>query len=87
MKIRLGRIGQLLFFIGVILLVVFFATDPKNISLQGFLFFGLGLTLAFLGVYLIWRDWKPTGESKRFRTLRRMRKRDILDKNEPKKKE
>jgi hypothetical protein len=32
-------------------------------------------------------DWKPTDESKRFRTLCRMRKKDILDKKERKKKE
>jgi uncharacterized membrane protein YccC len=86
MNLRLGRIGKFLFFIGVILLVIFFATDPNKISLQGFLFFGLGLTLSFLGVYLIWRDWKPTGENKRFRMLRRMRKKDALDKKESEKK-
>ena len=85
MNIRLGRVGQFFFFIGIILLVVFFATDQNKNFQPGFFFFGLALS--FFGVYLIWRDWKPTGESKRFRTLRRMRKKNTLDKKEPEKKE
>jgi hypothetical protein len=85
MHIRLGRIGQFFFFIGIILLVVFFATDQNKSFQPGFFFFGL--VLSFLGVYLIWRDWKPVGESKRFRMLRRMRKKDTHDQKEPDKKE
>jgi cadmium resistance protein CadD (predicted permease) len=72
MHIRLGRLGQFLLFIGIILLVVFFVTDQNTYFQPGFFF--IGLVLSFLGVYIIWRDWKPTGESSRFRTLRRMRK-------------
>ena len=51
MKIRLGRIGQFFFFIGIILLVVFFATDQNKSFQPGFFFFGL--VLSFLGVYLM----------------------------------
>jgi cadmium resistance protein CadD (predicted permease) len=80
MHIRKGRIGQFLFFVGVILLVVFFVSDQNTYFQPGFFF--IGLVLSFLGVYLIWKDWKPVNESSRFRMLRRMRKR-----NEPEKKE
>jgi uncharacterized membrane protein YiaA len=80
MHISRGRIGQFLFFIGIILLVVFFVSDQNTYFQPGFFF--AGLVLSFLGVYLVWRDLKPVGESRRFRTLRRLRK-----KNEPEKKE
>ncbi len=80
MHIRRGRIGQFLLFIGIILLVVFFVSDQNTYFQPGFFF--IGLVFSFLGVYLVWRDWKPVGESRRFRTLRRLRK-----KNEPDKKE
>jgi cadmium resistance protein CadD (predicted permease) len=80
MHIRLGRLGQFLLFIGIILLVVFFVSDQNTYFQPGFFF--VGLVLAFLGVYIIWRDWKPTGQSKRFRTLRRLRKKDEPEKKE-----
>ncbi len=80
MHIRLGRLGQFLLFIGIILLVVFFVSDQNTYFQPGFFF--VGLVLSFLGVYIIWRDWKPTSESKRFRTLRRLRKKDEPEKKE-----
>lgn len=80
MHIRLGRLGQFLLFIGILLLVVFFVTDQNTYFSPGFFFVGLALSL--LGVYIIWRDWKPAGESRRFRTLRRMRKKDEPEKKE-----
>jgi disulfide bond formation protein DsbB len=80
MHMRLGRLGQFLFFIGIILLIIFFVSDQNTYFQPGFFF--IGLILSFLGVYLIWRDWKPTGKSSRFRTLRRMRKKDDLDKKD-----
>ncbi len=80
MNIRLGRLGQFLLFVGIILLVVFFVSDQNTYFQPGFFF--VGLLLSFLGVYIIWRDWKPTTESKRFRTLRKLRK-----KEEPEKKD
>ncbi len=80
MHIRLGRVGQFFLFVGIILLVVFFVSDQNTYFEPGFFF--IGLVLSFLGVYIIWRNWKPASESKRFRMLRRMRK-----KEEPEKKE
>jgi cadmium resistance protein CadD (predicted permease) len=80
MHIRLGRLGQFLLFVGIILLVVFFVSDQNTYFQPGFFF--VGLVLSFLGVYIIWREWKPTGESRRFRTLRRLRKKDEPEKKE-----
>ncbi len=80
MQIRLGRLGQFFLFVGIILLVIFFVSD-QNTYFQPMFFF-VGLLLSLLGVYLIWRDWKPVNESSRFRTLRRMRKRDQTEKKE-----
>ena len=80
MHISRGRVGQFLLFIGIILLVVFFVSDQNTYFQPGFFFFGLIISL--WGVYLIWRDLKPVGESKRFRSLRKLRK-----KEEPEKKE
>ncbi len=69
MNIEKGRIGQFFLFVGLIMLVIFFATG-QNESPSVAIFFG-GLILAGLGVYLIWRDWKPKPPSNRFRILRR----------------
>jgi hypothetical protein len=72
MPIEKGRFGQFFLFIGLILLVIFFTVDPSQESLIGFFF--LGLILAGLGVFLIWRDWKRPPPADRFRMLRRMRR-------------
>jgi hypothetical protein len=71
-RIELGRLGQFCFFIGLVLLVVFFATDQSQHPQVGF-FFG-GLILVISGIYLIRRDWKPQPPSNRFRLLRRRNK-------------
>ncbi len=80
MHISMGRVGQFLLFVGVILLVVFFVSDQNTYFSPGFFF--IGLLLSFLGVYTIWKDWKPRNTANRFRSLRRFRKRDESDKDE-----
>ncbi len=69
MKIEKSRIGQFFLFIGLIMLVIFFATGQNESPSVGIFF--AGLIIAGLGVYLIWRDWKPKPPSNRFRILRR----------------
>lgn len=80
MNIRKGRVGQFFLFVGIILLVIFFVSDQNTYFQPGFFF--IGLILSFLGVYMIWRDWKPAEKSSRFRTLRRLRNRDESEKKE-----
>lgn len=73
MHVETGRVGQFFLFVGVILLVIFFSTDPDTPPLVGFFLWGAGLVL--LGLYMIRRDWKAPPPSERFRLLRRLRRR------------
>ncbi len=79
MQIERGRVGQFFLFVGLILLVIFFATDQSQEPQVGW-FFG-GLLVMGVGVYLIWKDWKPRPPSQRFRLLRMYRKRKEGDEN------
>jgi len=72
-EIRPNRFGQFLFLTGLLLMVVFFATDQMRDP--QFCLFGLGLGGIVLGGYLVWRSHVPQALSAdRFRTLRRMAK-------------
>jgi hypothetical protein len=73
MHVEKGRVGQFFLFLGVILLVIFFSTDPNAQPLVGFFLWGAGLVI--LGLYMIRRDWKTPPSSGRFRLLRRLRRR------------
>lgn len=73
MHVERGRVGQYFLFVGVLLLAIFFSTDPGTPPLVGFFLWGAGLVL--LGLYLIRRDWKTPPTSGRFRLLRRLRRR------------
>jgi protein-S-isoprenylcysteine O-methyltransferase Ste14 len=72
MDIAKGRVGTFFLVIGLIMLVVFFVTDQSQ-NPEIFLFLG-GLLVSFIGVLLIWKDWKPREPANRFRLMRRMRK-------------
>lgn len=72
MHIEKGRLGEFFLFIGLILLIIFFATDQSQ-DPQAWLFF-LGLLVLGLGFYFIRRDWKPPGPSQRFRIFRKQDK-------------
>ena len=66
------QIGQFFLVIGVIMLAVFFVTDQGK-DPQFLLFFG-GLLIVAAGVSLMMRNRAPlTGESMRFRGVRRYR--------------
>ncbi len=70
MQIEKGRVGTFFIFIGLVLLVIFFIADQNQSPQVGFFFSGLIMT--FLGVYLIWKDWKPRRSSSRFRLIRKL---------------
>lgn len=65
-----GRIGQFLFFIGFLGLVIFFATDQAG--MPRYTFFCGGFVMFIFGVYMMWRYRNPPEPSDRFRMLRRM---------------
>ena len=71
MQVGKSKIGRLLFLIGLILLVVFFAMDQAKHPAYGY--FCIGVLVVFLGGMLMLRGQQPPAESMRFRTLRRWR--------------
>ncbi len=70
MQIGKSKIGRFLFFIGVILLVVFFAMDQAKSPAYGY--FCIGVIAVILGGTLMMRGFKAPDESARFRTLRQV---------------
>jgi 4-amino-4-deoxy-L-arabinose transferase-like glycosyltransferase len=83
MQVSKSKIGRFLLFIGLILLVVFFATDQaKNPS---YAYFCIGAVVVILGGLLMVRGHQPPAESMRFRTLRRWREQQKVRKAERKK--
>jgi uncharacterized membrane protein YiaA len=67
-----GKLGRFLFFIGLVLLVVFFAIDQSKSPTYGY--FCAGLVTVLLGAVLMLRSRQPPpDESMRFRTVRRWR--------------
>jgi 4-amino-4-deoxy-L-arabinose transferase-like glycosyltransferase len=79
-----SKIGRFLLFIGLILLVVFFAVDQSKNPSYGY--FCIGLVVAILGGILMVRRHQPPAESARFRTVRRWREQQRQRKEERKKK-
>jgi LPXTG-motif cell wall-anchored protein len=67
------QIGQFFLFIGVILLVIFFASDQSQNT--PWVYFISGAALVALGGILLWRKRGPDLESSRFRSYRKMRDR------------
>ena len=77
-----SKIGRFLVFIGLILLVVFFAMDQAKNPSYGY--FCIGIVVLILGVVLTVRSHQPPAESMRFRTLRRWREQQRQRKEEKK---
>jgi polyferredoxin len=68
MQVSKSKIGSFFLYIGLILIVIFFATDPTEVSSYAS-FFG-GVVCIWLGLFLLWRDLKAPGDSQRFRRWR-----------------
>jgi hypothetical protein len=66
-----SKIGRFFFFIGLILLVIFFAMDQAKHPSYGY--FCVGIIVVILGALLMVRGHQPPAESMRFRTVRRWR--------------
>ncbi len=84
MQVGKSKIGRFFFFIGLILLVVFFAMDQAKHPAYGY--FCVGVVIVILGAILMLRGQPPPPESMRFRTLRRWREQQKERKAERKKK-
>jgi cadmium resistance protein CadD (predicted permease) len=78
-----ARIGQFLFFLGVLAGIIFYITDQAGVPRYMFLL--TGLILIPLGVSIMWRYRKEPEESDRFRTLRRLQSRKGKEDNSSKK--
>jgi peptidoglycan/LPS O-acetylase OafA/YrhL len=79
-----SKIGRFLFFIGLILLVIFFTMDQAKHPVYGY--FCVGVIVVILGAILILRGQPPPADSMRFRTLRRWREQQKERKTERDKK-
>jgi hypothetical protein len=84
MQVGKSKIGRFLLFIGLILLVVFFASDQSLHPSYGY--FCVGVIVALLGGLLMVRGHHPPAESMRFRTLRKWREQQRQRKAERNKK-
>jgi 4-amino-4-deoxy-L-arabinose transferase-like glycosyltransferase len=71
MRVGKSKIGRFLLFIGLILLVVFFAMDQAKHP--SYAYFCIGVIVVLLGGVLMLRGQQPPEESMRFRTLRKWR--------------
>jgi len=77
-----SKIGRFFLFIGLSLLVIFFAMDHAKHPSYGY--FCIGIILAVLGGFFVITGHKPPEESMRFRTLRRWREQQRQRKEEKK---
>ena len=66
----IGRIGQFVFFLGFLGLIVFIATDQADMPKYAFLC--VGIPLLILGGYLMWTNRNPAEPSQRFSAFRKM---------------
>jgi hypothetical protein len=78
-----SKIGRFFFFIGLILLVIFFAMDQAKHPAYGY--FCVGIIVVILGALLMMRGHQPPAESMRFRTVRRWREQQKARQAEKKK--
>jgi len=83
MQVSKSKLGRFFIFIGLILLVVFFAVDQAQHPAYGY--FCGGAVGVVLGAMLMLRGRESPPESMRFRTLRRWREQQKQRKAERKK--
>jgi hypothetical protein len=79
-----SKLGRFFLFIGLILLVVFFAMEQAKHPSFGY--FCVGVVVVILGGVLMAKGHQPPAESMRFRTLRRWREQQKERQAERKKK-
>jgi hypothetical protein len=65
-----GRIGQFLFFLGFLGLVIFFASNQAGIPM--YIYCCGGALLFIAGIYLMWKFRNPYTPSSRFKTLHKV---------------
>ncbi len=68
-----GKIGQFIFFLGFLALIIFMATDQAG--MPKYPLFCSGVVLVFWGIYVMWKHRQPPEPSDRFSALRKMRQR------------
>ena len=64
------NVGQFFSLLGILLLVLFFATSQGDSPI--FYYFCFGVVFALFGAYMMWIGRNPPIASDRFRSLRRM---------------
>lgn len=67
------KVGQYLLFVGLLILVLFFASDQAGQPF--FSLFCVGILMIPLGIFMMFRFRKPPTPSDRFASLRRMQER------------
>lgn len=70
MEVDKYRLAQYFLIIGIVLLVVFFATDQSQNPQFGLFF--IGALATGLGAFLMVKSYKPPPPSTRFQTIRRI---------------
>jgi uncharacterized membrane protein len=65
-----GSIGRFFLFIGIVMMMVYFATDLSESPVFTLFFAGLGLII--LGIALIRKQHSPPTHSERFRLIRKL---------------
>jgi uncharacterized membrane protein len=65
-----GSIGRFFLFIGIVMMMVYFATDLSESPVFTLFFSGLGLII--LGIALIRKQHSPPTHSERFRLIRKL---------------
>jgi hypothetical protein len=72
MEVQPVRFGSFFFFIGFIMLVIFYATTQGPEPLLGLFF--LGIILIAIGFLILLKNWRRPSRANRFRMLKRMHK-------------
>jgi hypothetical protein len=70
MEVQPVRFGSFFFFIGFILLIIFFATTQGPEPQVGLFF--IGTFLVAIGFIILWKNWRRPSKADRFRMLRKM---------------
>jgi uncharacterized membrane protein len=70
MEVKPVRFGNFLFFIGFLLLIVFYATAQGPDPQLGLFFVGIILIIG--GFVILWKNWRNPSRAERFRILKRM---------------